>query len=62
MASPAAGCRGAPSFTAWNAARLLNGEERRPSPAWAPPLTNQMIPATGRLTVAVELPKSLAMV
>src|SRR5260370_20479845 len=38
----------------WKAARVLNGEDNRPSPAPAPSLMNQMMPERVRLTVAVR--------
>ncbi len=49
-----------PSLTATNAARELNGLLSRPSPAEAALLSmNQIMSATGSVTVAVELPWAL---
>ncbi len=52
MASLAAGRSPVPSLTAWKAARVLNGEVRRPSPfaTWLLS-TNQIIPVTLRVRV-----------
>src|SRR5262245_61471133 len=60
----AAGCRPTPSLTAWKAARLLNGEFRRPSPDTALLLSMNHHPPSSTCisTSALRLAEGLEMV